>query len=149
MEFPLFFFCIFTLLGLGAERHWSVFLMSSIRDMKYSQKLPSLLGYILWKYGFKQWADNGEIKKFPNSRPHKPFKTNQLITYETGDSPAATLSYWGQVSSCKQSECWMHSPSNILELIATFLYSFITKGPFIIINDFLSKLFWPTHPPQI
>ena len=35
--------------------------------------------------------DNGEIKKFPNNLcgPHKPFKTNQLTTYETGDSPAA------------------------------------------------------------
>ena len=71
--------------------------------MKYSRKLPSLLGYILWKYGFKQWANNGEIKKFPNNLCglHKPFKTNQLTTYETGDSPAATLSHWGQASSRK------------------------------------------------
>ena len=36
--------------------------------------LPSLATSILWKYGFKQWADNGEIKKLPNSLcgPHKP-----------------------------------------------------------------------------
>ena len=49
---------------------------------KIKKKLPSFLGYILWKYGFKQWADNGEIKKFPNNLcgPHKPFKTNQLTT---------------------------------------------------------------------
>ena len=43
--------------------------------------------------------------------------------YETGDSPAATLSHWGQVSSRKQSECGMYGLSNILELIPTFLYS--------------------------
>ena len=93
--------------------------------MKYSRKLPSLLGYIPWKYGFKHWADNGEIKKFPNNLcgPHKPFKTNQLTTYETGDSPAATLSHWGQAGSRKQSECERHSLSNILKLQATFLYS--------------------------
>ena len=32
-------------------------------------------------------------------RPHKPFKTNQLTTYETGDSPAATLSSRKHVNS--------------------------------------------------
>ena len=53
----------------------------------------------------------------------KPFKTNQLTTYETGVSPAATLSHWGQASSRKQSKCGMHSLSNILKLQATFLYS--------------------------
>ena len=45
--------------------------------MNYSlklKKLPSLQGNILWKYVFKQWADNGEITKFPNSLCglHKP-----------------------------------------------------------------------------
>ena len=44
--------------------------------------------------------------------------------YETGDSPAATLSHWGQASSRKQSECGRHGLSNILKLQATFLYSF-------------------------
>ena len=43
--------------------------------------------------------------------------------YETGDSPAATLSHWGQASSRKQSECGRHGLSNILKLQATFLYS--------------------------
>ena len=43
------------------------------------------------------------------------------MPYETGDSPAATLSHWGQASSRKQSECGMHGLSNILELIATVL----------------------------
>ena len=43
--------------------------------------------------------------------------------YETGDSPAATLSHWGQASSCKPSECGSHGLSNILKLQATFLYS--------------------------
>ena len=43
------------------------------------------------------------IKKFPNNlcRSRKPFKTNQLTTYKTGDSPAAKLSHWGQASSRK------------------------------------------------
>ena len=61
----------------------------------------------------------GEIKKFPNNvcGPHKPFKPNQLTTYETGDSPVATLSYWGQASSRKQSECGRHGLSNILNYI--------------------------------
>ena len=35
-------------------------------------------------------------------------------TYETGDSPAATLSHWGQASSRKRSECGRHGVSNIL-----------------------------------
>ena len=43
--------------------------------------------------------------------------------YETGDSPAATLSQWGQASSHKQSKCGRHDLSNILKLQATFLYS--------------------------
>ena len=55
--------------------------------------------------------------------PHKPFKTDQVTTYESGDSPAATVYHWGQVSSCKQSECGRHSLFNILKLQATFLYS--------------------------
>ena len=54
---------------------------------------------------------------------YKPFKINRLTTYETGDSPAATLSHCGQVSSCKQSECGRHGLSNILKLQAMFLYS--------------------------
>ena len=99
--------------------------VSGWRDMTYPPKLPSLIGYILWKYGFKQWADNGEIKKFPNylCGPHKPFKTKQLTTYETKDSLAATLFHWGQTSSRKQSECGRHSLSTIFKLQATFLYS--------------------------
>ena len=88
--------------------------------------IMNLRGYILWKYGLKQWADNGEIKKFPNynlCRPHKPFKTNQLTTYETGDSPEATLSHWGQPSSRKQPECGRHDLWNILKLQVAFLYA--------------------------
>ena len=71
--------------------------------MNYSWKLPSLLGYILWKCGFKQWAGNEEIKKFPYILcvPHKPFKTNRPTTYETGVSPAATLSHCGQAMSVR------------------------------------------------
>ena len=53
----------------------------------------------------------------------KPFKTNQLTTYETGDSPAATPSHWGQASSRKQSECGRDGFSNSLKLQTTFLYS--------------------------
>ena len=72
----------------------------------------------MWKYGLKQWADNGEIKKFSKSLcgPHKPFKTNRPTTYETGISPTAALSHWGQASSRKQSECGRHGLSNILKL---------------------------------
>ena len=33
------------------------------RYTTYSWKLPSLIGYILWKYGFTLWADNGENMK--------------------------------------------------------------------------------------
>ena len=47
----------------------------------------------------------------------------RCLTGETGVSPAAILYCWGQASSRKQSECGMHGFSNILELIATFLYS--------------------------
>ena len=52
--------------------------------------------------------------------------TNRLreIPYETGVSPAATLSHYGQASSRKQSQCGRHGLSNILKLQATFLYSF-------------------------
>ena len=50
---------------------------------------------------------------------HKPCE----IPYETGDSPAATLSHWGQASSRKQSQCGTHGLSNILKLQAMFLYS--------------------------
>ena len=46
---------------------------------------------------------------------NKPFKT--------GDSPAATLSHWGQASSRKQSEYGRHGLSNILKLQVTFSYS--------------------------
>ena len=51
----------------------------------------------------------------PTDHPERP--------YETGVSPTATLALWAQASSRKQYECWMHGISNILELIATFLYS--------------------------
>ena len=52
-------------------------------------------------------------------------QTNWLreIPYETGVSPTATLSHWGQASSRKQSECGRHGLSNILKLQAMFLYS--------------------------
>ena len=52
-------------------------------------------------------------------------QTNWLheIPYETGGSPTATLSHWGQASSRKQSECGRHSLSNILKLQVTFLSS--------------------------
>ena len=48
--------------------------------------------------------------KFPNSLcgPHKPF--------ETGVSPTAKLSHWGQATSRKQPECGRHGLSNILKL---------------------------------
>ena len=99
--------------------------------MKYSRKLASLLGYILWKYGFKQWADNGEIEKFPNSlfAPNKPFKTSQLTTWEA-------LWNWGippatQESAAPTGVKRVHvnnldvegSLANILKLQVTFLYS--------------------------
>ena len=51
-----------------------------------------------------------------------PIVLSQLTTYETGVSPAATLSHWGQASSRKQSECGMQSfkhpktTSNVLVL---------------------------------
>ena len=43
----------------------------------WSGKLPSLLGYILWKYGFTPWAGNGENRKVSNSLcgPYKPLST--------------------------------------------------------------------------
>ena len=53
-------------------------------DIKYSWKLASLLGYILWKYGLKQWANNGEIKKFPNSLIMRAAQTFQNKPFKTG-----------------------------------------------------------------
>ena len=50
-------------------------------------------------------------------------QTFQNNPFETGGSPAATLSYWGKASSCKQSECGRHGLSNILKLQAMYSYS--------------------------
>ena len=75
---------------------------------------------------------NFQIHVVYAGRMHKPFKTNQLTTrrhYETGDSPAATLSHWGQASSRKQSEYGRHGLSNILKLQATFLYAIYHQRP--------------------
>ena len=51
-----------------------------INGREYSLTLPSLLGYILWKYGF----DNGEIMNVPKSftGPLKAFETSQLTPRE-------------------------------------------------------------------
>ena len=92
------------------------------------RKLASLFGYILWKYGVKQWADKEKTRKVQKvyaAHTNLGKQTNWLceIPYETGVSPTATLSHWDQASSRKQSECGTHGLSNILKLQATFLYS--------------------------
>ena len=96
--------------NLKRDESWHREVVALLKVYNVFLKVTFPPGYILWKYGFKQWADNGEIKKFPNNLcgPHKPFKTNQLTSYESGDSPSRHLSHWGQASSRKQPECGTH-----------------------------------------
>ena len=60
---------------------------------------------------------------FTQTFQNKPTDQAGAITNWEWDSPAATLSHWGQASSRKQSECGRHGFSNILKLQATLLYS--------------------------